>query len=167
MLQKYVGTKLVDGEPHTLTVETAGHPIGTEGYRVVYDNGYESWSPKAVFEDAYKAVTEMTFADAIGLLAQGHSIARRMWGDPLVRVSEGTTQVQPADYDTLPAQLKEEIDTPGFEYTEGTYQGVGEPVVYLDWLFNHVDMRATDWYIWTQEAADIAYEEEANNTVEQ
>lgn len=163
MLQKYVGTKIVDAEPHTLTVETNGHPAGTEGYRVVYENGYESWSPKAVFEGAYRAVTEMTFADAIGLLQQGQKIARRIWPSVFTHVTMGQAQVRPAEYDELPAALKEEIDTPAFEYTDGTYKGEGEPVVYLDWLFNHVDMQATDWYVWTQAAADIAYEEEANN----
>lgn len=166
MLQKYVGTKLVDAEPHVLTEANGEHPIGTVGYRVVYEGGYESWSPKAVFEAAYKPCTEMTFSEAISLLGQGKSIARRMWGDPLQHVSEGLPQTRPDDYDELPAPLKEEIDTPGFEFTEGTYQGAGEPVVYLDWLFNHVDMRANDWYVWTQAEADIKHEELSNNEVE-
>jgi len=46
----YIGCKLIrayednkDGQP---------------GYCVIYPDGYESWSPKAVFENAYRLVTD-------------------------------------------------------------------------------------------------------------
>lgn len=31
---------------------------GQDGYAVIYPDGYESWSPKATFETAYRLVTE-------------------------------------------------------------------------------------------------------------
>ena len=34
-----------------------------DGYKVVYEDGYESWSPKEVFEKAYKSAD--TFADRL------------------------------------------------------------------------------------------------------
>ena len=40
-MEKYIGTKIIEAEP----VE--------EGYRVKYQDGYVSWSPKDVFEKAY------------------------------------------------------------------------------------------------------------------
>ena len=60
-MQKYIGTKLVEAEPAWRLngkVYEAGTMFGSadrpeEGYRVRYTDGYESWSPKAVFEQAY------------------------------------------------------------------------------------------------------------------
>lgn len=36
-----------------------------EGYLVVYDNDYQSWSPKNVFEAAYRQVTLQEFNSMI------------------------------------------------------------------------------------------------------
>lgn len=44
-VKNYVGVKIVQAEPCVQD--------GREGYRVVYPDGYESWSPKGVFEAAY------------------------------------------------------------------------------------------------------------------
>lgn len=41
----YIGVKQVQAEPQVRD--------GREGYRVVYPDGYESWSPKETFEEAY------------------------------------------------------------------------------------------------------------------
>lgn len=49
----YVGTKIVKAEPE----ERDGKP----GFGVVYEDGYRSWSPKAVFEHAYRPVTAGEF----------------------------------------------------------------------------------------------------------
>lgn len=61
MLKNYLGTKLVQAEPMTrgyFTVmekggETPKENYHDEGYKVVYPDGYVSWSPKEVFEKAY------------------------------------------------------------------------------------------------------------------
>lgn len=63
-MRKYIGTKLVEAEPAWRLngkVYEAGTMFGSadrpeEGYRVRYADGYESWSPKAVFEAAYLRV---------------------------------------------------------------------------------------------------------------
>jgi len=44
-MKKYIGTKTIQAEPAVKD--------GREGYRVIYPDGYESWSPKEVFEEAY------------------------------------------------------------------------------------------------------------------
>lgn len=44
-MKKYIGCKMVSAEPALKD--------GKEGYKVVYPDGYESWSPKDVFEKAY------------------------------------------------------------------------------------------------------------------
>ncbi len=45
MLLRYIGCKDIQAEPETRN--------GQEGYKVVYRDGYTSWSPKAEFEAAY------------------------------------------------------------------------------------------------------------------
>lgn len=45
-MQNYIGVKLIQAEP-------CKNDKGELGYKVIYDNGYESWSPKDVFEKAY------------------------------------------------------------------------------------------------------------------
>lgn len=66
-MDQYIGTKLVEAEPayrvsndraHHIIVTNpadafANYPQVEEGYRVRYQDGYESWSPKDVFERAY------------------------------------------------------------------------------------------------------------------
>lgn len=45
-MKNYIGVKIVKAEPQ----ENNGAP----GYRVKYPDGYVSWSPKDVFEEAYR-----------------------------------------------------------------------------------------------------------------
>lgn len=60
----YIGTKIVKAEPMTNT-EFAGtiRRLGEDdwstspGYKVIYEDGYVSWSPKETFERAYREVT--------------------------------------------------------------------------------------------------------------
>jgi hypothetical protein len=86
-MQKYLGVKIVSAEP--MTRNTAGkagwirnyneNDENCEGYKVVYEDGYESWSPKNVFEKAYRRVEGLTFGDAIEALKQGKKVTRRGW----------------------------------------------------------------------------------------
>jgi hypothetical protein len=66
-MKQYIGTKLIEAEPayrvrrdngnFAITDDPAklfpSYPSVEEGYRVRYPDGYESWSPKEVFERAY------------------------------------------------------------------------------------------------------------------
>lgn len=49
-MQAYIGSKIINAEPQ----DKDGQP----GYKVVYPDNYVSWSPKAVFEEAYRPVSE-------------------------------------------------------------------------------------------------------------
>jgi hypothetical protein len=84
-MRKYIGVKVVEATPETrgeFEVKE-GRKVGGihhgEGYRVTYDGGYQSWSPKTVFDEAYRPITEMTFGLAIEALKKGHKIARSGW----------------------------------------------------------------------------------------
>ena len=50
-MEKYIGIKIIKAEPMKKD--------GKIGYKVVYKDGYESWSPKEVFEEAYKPLKEL------------------------------------------------------------------------------------------------------------
>lgn len=56
-MKQYIGTKLIEAEPYKAWKDTNGHRIGEDGYKVRYADGYESWSPKEVFERAYLKMT--------------------------------------------------------------------------------------------------------------
>ena len=88
---KYLGVKIVDAEPMCefdfLNFSDKGKAIvsseyiNREGYKVVYEDGYTSWSPKEVFEKAYRPITGLTFGLAIEALKQGKKVARAGWVD--------------------------------------------------------------------------------------
>ena len=68
-MESYIGTKIVRAEPMnkamavvnglvrdaTVTIETDGS--SAPGYKVVYEDGYTSWSPRDTFERAYRRIT--------------------------------------------------------------------------------------------------------------
>lgn len=82
-MKKYIGTKIIHAEPmkaedfkvHPLQVMGDCH----DGYYVIYEDGYESWSPKDAFEKAYRVCDEMTFGLAIEAVKKGQKIARKGW----------------------------------------------------------------------------------------
>ena len=49
-MKTYIGTKIIQAEPAVRN--------GAAGYRVVYPDGYESWSPAVTFLDAYREVSD-------------------------------------------------------------------------------------------------------------
>ena len=49
-MKKFIGVKEISAE--------AEMKDGKDGYKVVYPDGYTSWSPKDVFEEAYTEVEE-------------------------------------------------------------------------------------------------------------
>lgn len=94
---QYLGTKIVTAEPMTRleynqlrgwTVPADENPEDA-GYLVEYQDGgkpnvpgragYVSWSPKEVFESAYRPCAALTFGLAIEALRHGKAIARAGW----------------------------------------------------------------------------------------
>lgn len=70
-MEKYIGTKLIEAEPM--------QKDGKDGYRVKYADGYESWSPKETFEEAYHDYGCLNFGQALDLLKKGFKVAREGW----------------------------------------------------------------------------------------
>lgn len=91
-MEKYIGTKQIKATPAWRLdgdVVIAKEDIEQEvydsakevedGYRVEYEGGYLSWSPKDVFEAAYHQSGELSFGDAVIYLKQGCKVARKGW----------------------------------------------------------------------------------------
>ena len=90
-MKKYIGTKQIEAEPMTLGEACSKGLVKSEieenesyklGYHTRTEYGYESWSPKELFEESYREVkkeTPMCFGDAIEVLKQGGAIRRSGW----------------------------------------------------------------------------------------
>ena len=58
----YIGTKVIDAEPEVKD--------GRPGYKVYYPDGYVSWSPKDVFEEAYRPLSTQERCFILGITGQ-------------------------------------------------------------------------------------------------
>ena len=160
MQKTYIGTKIIRALPMArqeyndyrgwqLPADENGDD---EGYLVEYVDGgkandsrhagYISWSPKDVFERAYRSVEGMTFGLAIEALKAGKKVARAGWN--------GKGQfVYLVTGESLQNTLK---------YGYGEY--VGEPTIQsalaikttanqiqVGWLASQTDMLAEDWAV--------------------
>ena len=77
-MENYIGTKLVKAEPMNLGTYNGmkGWEIpkdeepNTQGYIVVYSDSYTSWSPKDVFDEAYRKLEDNNLDDikSVGLV---------------------------------------------------------------------------------------------------
>ena len=82
-MKKYLGVKVIQAEPMThgeFSLKKYGNDNSTEfgiknkeaeGYLVQYDNEYISWSPKDVFEKAYREVVDFDFLKQIDVYPSG------------------------------------------------------------------------------------------------
>lgn len=85
-MKKFIGTKVIMAEPMTMTEvqKVLGRKlkpatVEEDGYLVEYMDGYKSWSPKSVFEKAYREVGSVNFGGAIDLLKAGLAVRRKGW----------------------------------------------------------------------------------------
>jgi hypothetical protein len=165
MLQ-YIGTKIVNAHPMTLGEynafrgwQTPANENGAdEGYLVEYPDsapntraffGYMSWSPKAVFEEAYHDINAMNFGDALMLLKRGSRVARRGWNGKGMWIAlsgiDGPRVVPAENFWSQPnaeyAQRQGGHATvlPCFTMKTAT----GE--ILMGWLASQSDMLAEDW----------------------
>lgn len=85
--QKYIGTKTLHADRMNLgdynnfrgwKIPDNENP-SREGYIVCDEHGYVSWSPKEVFESAYRRTNAMNFGLATEAAKQGKKVARAGW----------------------------------------------------------------------------------------
>lgn len=153
-MEKYIGTKLIEAEPAYRCTDGSGkvvittrpeeafpnYPSVEEGYRVRYPDGYESWSPKDVFEAAYRRTDNMSFGLAIEAAKMGKKIQRSGWNGKGQYVELATSisyknasgDVVNVNHDAIGNHVLAFVGTSG---------------VQLGWLASQADMLADDWRI--------------------
>lgn len=152
-MKQYIGTKMVQAEPAYRidlgygkyayagmdeVVTTGG--IIEAGYRVRYEDGYTSWSPKAAFEKAYRLTDGLSFGLAIEAAKMGKKIARAGWN--------GKKQyVELAYCISYKNNAAEVVNVNHCNIGNKAFAFVGTSGVQLGWLASQADMLADDWYI--------------------
>jgi hypothetical protein len=126
-MKQYIGTKIIQAKP-------ADRSASEPGYFVRYADGYESWSPKAAFDEAYRKCDAMTFGLALEALKKGLKVQRDGWnGKGLwleLQVPDAHSKMTlPYIFMSYPADAK---TTPGAR---------------VPWLASQTDMLAEDWVI--------------------
>lgn len=80
-MKEYIGLKKIKAKPMTkadaqlltgYTNDTCDREPTCHGYLVEYEGGYQSWSPKDVFEEAYKEIKEETFIPVMKFFSYKH-----------------------------------------------------------------------------------------------
>lgn len=123
----YIGTKIVQAEPQCRS-------DGLAGYRVVYEDGYTSWSPASVFQEAYRLTSGMPFGLAIEAMRKGKKVQRAGWnGKGLwleLQVPDAHSKM------TLP-----------YIFINYPHDAQNTPGARVPWLASQTDMLADDWRI--------------------
>lgn len=166
-MKQHIGVKLINAKPMTrleynqfrgweLPADENG---ADEGFLVEYIDGgkantqdyagYVSWSPKDVFERAYRPVDAMTFGLAIEALKSGKKVARAGWngkgmwlvlvpGTPDAQLREGTPYRNALGMESC--EILPHIDM-------WTTNASGRRAMLPGWLASQTDMLAEDWQI--------------------
>lgn len=162
-MKLYIGTKIVKAMPMTMTKaqEMLGREIKPatveeDGYLVEYKDGYMSWSPKSVFEEAYHEVKGMNFGEVIEALKTGLAVRRKGWnGKGLFVVKQVpahiTADIIP-NMQSLPQSAKDIImarKEPHIDYTNQML--IINPDGRADsWVPSSSDVFAEDWELATE-----------------
>ncbi len=137
-----------DAESH-LGRNVGGDKHG-DGYLVEYEGGYQAWSPKDVFDAAYRPTTGMTFGLAIEALKAGKRVARDGWNGKGIWLSlscDGTREV-PAENFWSPHNAEHARQSGGKATVLPSITmktATGE--ILMGWLASQTDMLAEDWQI--------------------
>ena len=163
-MKQYIGTKMIQAAPairfllksgenmivekdDKLAMEYAEAMIEAgevtaweEAYTVVYKDGYSSWSPAEVFEEAYRETSGMNFGLAIEAAKKGKKIARAGWNGKkqYVELATGISYTNNAG---------EVVNAEHAAIGNKALAFVGTSGVQMGWLASQADMLAEDWYI--------------------
>ena len=158
-MKQYIGTKIIQAEPakrfwmpdgskviaslhEVIDLQIKDKALSCdEGYKVRYSDGYDSFSPKEVFEEAYRRTDNLNFGLALETAKKGLRIARSGWNDKgmyvfLADIQELNTQADLSEFEDQDVEISDLL-------VLRTAQGVLQP----GWLATQSDMLADDWYI--------------------
>lgn len=168
-MQTYIGTKTINAKRmcrwdyNKLRGNIAGNETPyEEGYLVEYTDGgkpnhpdfagYISWSPKDVFERAYRRINGMTFGQAIEAMKAGKKVARSGWNGKGMYLWLMPAATVKAEWCREP-HLKEVAEANGGEIEclgtirMYTHDSTGRKAVLTGWLASQSDMLCDDWMV--------------------
>ena len=145
---EYIGTKMIKAKPMTRgeyaelsgrnSIQTEkGESCSDEGYFIRYPDGYQSWSPKKQFEDAYRKSGEMTFGHALEALKHGDRVARSGWNgkDMYLFLADGKQLTNCLCSADMPP------------CADSICMKTAQNTIVIGWLASQTDMLADDWKI--------------------
>lgn len=151
-MKQYIGTKSLMAKPMALgdyntyrgwTIPEDEDPA-TEGYLVQYPDGYESWSPKAQFEEAYACDGSYNFGHAMWLLERGARVQRAGWnGKGMFLFKVAASHNLTVNREPLMSILGEGAT---FSYQSHIDMFTADGTI-VPWLCSQTDMQASDWQI--------------------
>lgn len=159
-MEKYLGVKIISAEPMSSSSfinqvkneDVPSNHLNMDGYKVVYEDGYVSWSPKDVFEKAYQPITCMTFGLAIEALKLGKKMTRTGWNGKELFVfmqvpSEINNEIVPK-MQSLPQSVKDEFVKRGGNISYSNQMAIVKPDNSINgWVPSVSDILAEDWLI--------------------
>lgn len=148
-MKKYIGTKVIIAKPMSRGEynEYRGWKIpenenpNDEGYLVKYSDDYESWSPKAAFDGAYRCFDGgMNFGHAIELMKMGFKLQRRGWNGKKQYIELATNISYVNAHKDIVNCEHDAIGNKAIAF-------VGTSGVQMGWLASQADMLAEDWVV--------------------
>lgn len=132
-----------------------------EGYMVEYLDGgkantdfsehYVSWSPKEVFENAYKSEGEgLSFGDAIEMLKRGKLVARKGWngrGMFIFMLSGGKVPTKAIHDPALAKVVEKATGGKTFDALPTIRMKTADNAILTGWLASQSDIFANDWEV--------------------
>ena len=141
-MKQYIGTKIVQAEECPAWKDVGQHKVGDPGYKVRYPDGYESWSPKFVFDEAYRPTDGLNFGLALEAAKCGEKIARAGWNGKGMFLYYVPENAYPPSTNVARDAFGGENVPYGAYIAIKTAQGNVVP-----WLASQTDMLADDWFI--------------------
>ena len=154
-MKTYIGTKIItaapalrldDGKGNIRVELLSNNPLPQPGdavdmgYKVVYEDGYESWSPQDVFEKEYRQTDGMNFGLAIEAAKRGKKIARAGWNGK----NQYVELAYCISYKNHEAEI---VNVNHCNIGNKAFAFVGTSGVQMGWLASQADMLADDWQI--------------------
>lgn len=147
-MKQYIGTKIITANPMNRgdynayrgwKVPADENPAD-EGYIVEYSDGYVSWSPKNMFEEAYRECDAMPFGLAVEAMKKGKKVARKGWNgkNQYIELATGIS------YKSTSGEV---INCDHNSIGNEAIAFVGTSGVQMGWLASQADMLADDWVI--------------------
>jgi hypothetical protein len=154
-MKNYIGTKFIKAEEMNygnfslrkygkINDSEGGIAKEANGYLVEYENNYISWSPKSVFEEAYKSDCNLSFGHAIELMKKGYKVAREGWNGKSMFI-----YIQNSSFITKEMGRNEILKNIEGDIKINAHidMKTADGSITIGWLASQTDMLSNDWVI--------------------